>query len=114
MVHLCFYRHLRGTNWKTEYLINFALSLCIIFRPKNKQVTKNVFELNEMVLISGKEPEFIAMASGVVKEINPNFITVETERCSFEELYFVFVELLLLVTFGLISAYYVMVAYNPK
>ncbi|XP_077973735.1 DNA replication ATP-dependent helicase/nuclease DNA2-like [Styela clava] len=40
----------------------------------------NIFEKDEMVVISGSEHEFLAMASGIVTNVTENFITVMTDR----------------------------------
>uniref|UniRef100_H2ZHQ5 DNA replication ATP-dependent helicase/nuclease n=1 Tax=Ciona savignyi TaxID=51511 RepID=H2ZHQ5_CIOSA len=41
----------------------------------------NTFQIGEMVLISGTEPNHIAMATGVVHAINQSFISITTDRC---------------------------------
>jgi len=34
----------------------------------------------ESVLVSGREPEFVAMASGTVVKISERFVTINTSR----------------------------------
>ena len=52
--------------------------LCMFLRCQPSD--NEVFKEGDLVFISGKEPEYIAMATGVIAKINNNFITVDSER----------------------------------
>lgn len=38
------------------------------------------FAIGEQIVVSGREPMFIAMASGLVFKTSQNFITIRTDR----------------------------------
>ncbi|CAK8687740.1 unnamed protein product [Clavelina lepadiformis] len=66
---------LRKPTDQTKMLVTFKRS-----REDSTLHHKTQFEVDEMVLISGPEPEFVAMATAVIHKIHNNFITVETDR----------------------------------
>ena len=57
-----------------------AYSVSYVVRKESENCEKNTFSEGEMVLISGAEPEYIAMATGIIKDISKHFITIDTDR----------------------------------